>query len=1150
MEDLEEAINVTRQLIDATPPDHLDRAGRLNNLGVYLGDRYSRIGTIADLEEAINVARQAVDATPPDHPHRGLWLNNLGDHLVQRYSRTRLIADLGEAIKLKQQAIRATPLGHPNRATWLTNLGVSLSDRYFHTRAMEDLDQAINMARQALNATPPDHPERAGWLNNLGIYLGNRYFHTGAMEDLDQAINMARQALNATPPDHPGRVTILSSLGLRLGDKYARTGVTADLDEAIGVTRQAVEATPPYHPDRYRRLSNLGNRLGQRFSRTGLRADLEEAINVTRKAVNATPSDHPERARLLNNFGNSLAHRYARIGVIADLEEAINIERQAVEATPPHHPDRAAWLSNLGSFVGDRYLRTGAIADLEEAINATRQAINATPPDHLDRAGRLSNLGIRLGDRYSRTGAMADLEEAIDMAQQAISATPLDHPNRATMLNNLGVRLSHRYFRTRAIEDLEEAINKARQAVDATPLDDANRTKWLSSLGNSLCHRYFRTGAIADLEEAITVARQALNATPPDHPDRTICLNNLGNSLGDRYARTGAIAELEEAICVTRQAVDTTPADNPNRATSLSSLGLRLRDRYARTGVIADLEETKRCFMVAVHQSTAIVSERVAAGRYFLSSPRILQDRQAPSIAKTTIDLIPLLMTRSLQNTDKRHLLSAAVGLSSDAAAIALHFNQGPVAAIELLETGRGVIASAFFERSEISALQQKHLEIARSFIDLRDQLDTPSSRNFLATAERPTMAAETEGHQRQEAGLQLAGLLETIRSQPGFERFLLSVSEADMLKAALYGPIVILNISSHRCDALIITQSGVRLLELPHLSQEAINDRVGNLQSLETLEWLWDDIVRPVLDGLGSTEPPSGSQWQHIWWVPTGKLTRFPLHAAGHHLRCNGETTLDRVVSSYGSSVKAIIHSRRRGTQTLAARKPHNVVAVAMQHTPKQGPLEFAGDEIDAVLAICRSMGLQHTRPQPYKNEVSSALETCWIFHFAGHGGTHPTEPLHSQLFLEDWDREPFTVASLLETNLASKPPFLAYLSACGTGQMLDETSVDESIHLASAFELAGFRHVIGTLWSVDDRLSVDMARMTYEFLHREGVGDESVSGGLHHATRLLRDQWIDSEKHAGHGKSGLSSSERDASVVVPKRKQLHWVPYVHYGA
>jgi CHAT domain-containing protein len=655
---------------------------------------------------------------------------------------------------------------------------------------------------------------------------------------------------------------------------------------------------------------------------------------------------------------------------------------------------------------------------------------------------------------------------------------------------------------------------------------------------------------MVDLEEAINVSQAAIFATPPDHPDWGKALGNLGICLSDRYARTRGIADLQEAINVARQAVDATPPDHPNRAGRLSNLGIRLGDRYARTGAIADLEEAKQCFTTALNQSTAIISERVLAGRYFLSSPDILQDQQAYLIAKTTIDLIPLLMTRSLQNTDKRHLLSAAVGLSSDAAAIALHFNQGPGAAIELLETGRGVIASEFFERSEISALEKHHSEMARSFIDLRSRLDTPFSWTSLAMTERPSISEETEGHQRQEAGLQLARLLETIRLQPGFERFLLSVSEADMLKAAVCGPIVVLNVSSQRCDALIITQSGIRLLVLPHLSQDAINDRAGNLQSLETLEWLWDGIVGPVLENLGFTGPPSGNQWPHIWWVPTGKLTRFPLHAAGHHLKCTGETALDRVVSSYGSSVKAIIHNRRRGTQTLGTGKPHYVVGVAMQHTPKQQPLEFADEEIDAVLATCRSMGLQWVRPQPCKNDVSSSLENCWVFHFAGHGDPHPTEPLHSKLLLEDWERDPFTVDVLLKTDFAAQSAFLAYLSACGTGQIQDEGAVDESIHLASAFELAGFRHVIGTLWDVDDRLSVDMAQRTYEFLCNKGVRDESVSGGLHHATRLLRDQWIDSKHDAEHNRSGSGSgSKRDTSLLIQERKRLRWVPYVHYG-
>ncbi|KPM34887.1 hypothetical protein AK830_g11685 [Neonectria ditissima] len=191
------------------------------------------------------------------------------------------------------------------------------------------------------------------------------------------------------------------------------------------------------------------------------------------------------------------------------------------------------------------------------------------------------------------------------------------------------------------------------------------------------------------------------------------------------------------------------------------------------------------------------------------------------------------------------------------------------------------------------------------------------------------------------------------------------------------------------------------------------------------------------------------------------------------------------------------------------------------MQNTPNQKPLKHASDEVDAVVAVCESMGLPLDWPRPHKADVSSALEACRMFHFAGHGSTHPTEPLQSQLLLDDWDREPFTVASLLETNLTSHPPFLAYLSACGTGQILDERSVDESIHLAKDCQLAGFRHAVGTLWSVDDGLCVDMARMTYEFLRDEGIRDDCLDGsyGWEPRENILHEELIQQFKEGYKG-------------------------------
>ena len=55
----------------------------------------------------------------------------------------------------------------------------------------------------------------------------------------------------------------------------------------------------------------------------------------------------------------------------------------------------------------------------------------------------------------------------------------------------------------------------------------------------------------------------------------------------------------------------------------------------------------------------------------------------------------------------------------------------------------------------------------------------------------------------------------------------------------------------------------------------------------------------------------------------------------------------------------------------------------------------------------------------------------------------------------------------------------------------------------------------MIGTPWSVDDRLCVDMAKGVYEALRENvssngTVNDEAVSSGLHHAIRELRDRWV----------------------------------------
>ena len=84
-----------------------------------------------------------------------------------------------------------------------------------------------------------------------------------------------------------------------------------------------------------------------------------------------------------------------------------------------------------------------------------------------------------------------------------------------------------------------------------------------------------------------------------------------------------------------------------------------------------------------------------------------------------------------------------------------------------------------------------------------------------------------------------------------------------------------------------------------------------------------------------------------------------------------------------------------------------------------------------------------------------------------------------------------------------------LAYLSACSTARTGDTSLLDEAIHLATAFQLAGFPHVIGTLWEINDEIAVEIAEAFYAALADPGgtLDPDRAARALHHAARAQRD-------------------------------------------
>lgn len=136
--------------------------------------------------------------------------------------------------------------------------------------------------------------------------------------------------------------------------------------------------------------------------------------------------------------------------------------------------------------------------------------------------------------------------------------------------------------------------------------------------------------------------------------------------------------------------------------------------------------------------------------------------------------------------------------------------------------------------------------------------------------------------------------------------------------------------------------------------------------------------------------------------------------------------------------------------------------------------------------------------------------------------------------------------MADMLDVSVRPNLPFLAHLSTSGTIQGSQEQSASKPLGLTNAFQVAGFRHVIGTLWWVHDRECVDMARLTYEYLANKGLHDASVSGALHRATRILRGRWVADNKREGEidGPGMEDLLGNDGVKTSP-----HWASYIHFG-
>ncbi|KAJ6505610.1 CHAT domain-containing protein [Mycena vulgaris] len=1134
----------------------------LTDLGRSLLHRFERFGSLLDIHRSIEMLEDAVRLTPDGHPES---LDVYANALDRRFERTGELADLEESITFHRQTLELRPGSHPNRSNSLINLAYALKTRFEQTGQLADLEESIAFHRQALELRPGSHPDRSGSLNDLASALWTRFEQTGQLADLEESIAFHQQALELRPGSHPHRSRSLNNLANALKARFEQTGQLADLEESIAFHRQALELFPESHPYRSSSLNNLANALETRFEQTGQLADLEESIAFHRQALELTPGSHPHRSGSLSNLASALSTRFEQTGQLADLEESIAFHQQALELTPESNPNRSSSLNNLATALWTRFEQTGQLADLEESIAFHRQALELSPESHPKRSGSLNNLASALLIRFEQTSQLTDLEESIALHRQALELRPGSYPHRSTSLNNLASALWTRFKETGQLADLEESIAFHQQALELAPGSNPNRSRSLNNLAIALSTRFQQTGQLADLEESIAFHREALELFPGSHLDRSHSLNNLASELQTRFGQTSQLADLEESITFHRQALELRPGSHPDRSVSLTNLANALSTRLEQTGQLADLDESMICFRDASAHETSSVIARFHHSRRWARKAASFHHSSALEAYQYSINLLPRLASLDLQIRQRQEALSRARGLACDACSYAIQEGQFDKA-VEFLSAGRTVFwTQALQLRTPLDELQSVAPHLALKLRTISNALEATSAHDgsqALQDSSKHIRDLEQEATRRRLLNKDWNDTLEAVRKLKDFDDFLLPKSISNLRKASSNGPVVFLNAAESGCDALVVTQEKVKHIPLPDLSIKTTQD-LGDtlrmalssngarsdtlqalLQSIRTnprlkavrmptaghtpndlfgavLRMLWFTVARPVIDALDlKIKPDDKGILPRIWWCPTGPFAFLPIHAAGVYEGNNPESLSDYAISSYTPTL-----------DTLLASPPPKVhepkmLAVIQPEMPgdRRLDLPFTFKELDMIEQHVPTTWLTKlgTKEEPTSvGRVLSLLPDASFVHFACHGSQDLVDPLESALLLGDGDLK---VSKIMQTPIQNAS--LAFLSACETA-MGDENVPDEAMHLAATMLFAGFRGVVGTMWTMHDEDGPEVVDVFYNHIFkpsRESHPDSTKAAeALHLAVKKLR-------------------TEKKASFQ-------RWVPFIHLG-
>jgi tetratricopeptide (TPR) repeat protein len=973
----------------------------------------------------------------------------------------------------------------------------------------------------------------ASYLEKKGQAQLTKAKRTGSKSVMREAVRTRKKRVELTPRGYPGHDAAMADLGITLLHSGAMFRSLADLDEAVAVL-QAVKKSPDGSADRAAVLSALGNARLERFLRDAKRNQGELAIALAdhQEAVDELSPGNINALTLESDFASALMRVHEKTGDRRALDMSVDTLRRVVDLTPKGSVRRAELLNNLVSVLLKQYESYGDPAILDEAIWTGRDAVAATKPGHIQLASCLDGLAKGLFRRGELRGTLLDLDEAAVLSGQAVRATSPGH-SYLPMRLALHAQVLLNYLPS--TPKLEDAARDLGYAASLMRHDDPERAVIEANHGailEVLANAHGDQGAQLQLAvEAVRLTRKAADSTPPGNSQYPIRLLNF-------VVASATLARLSHDVAVLGDPLRRCESFNgQERADSQAAMvaagfASALTVRHELTGDPAAMPAAIAAYQRAAVDTRLSVFRRLHAAQVgAVLASRCDETGLSLGLYALAIELLDSAAWRGMERRDQERMLAQYAGLPSDAAAMAITAGE-PETAVEFLERGRGVLLDRQFDDSaDLARLHQASPELAKKFENLRRELDSivipDLEADELDIPNRPP-DQESEADQRSALARQIDNLIADIRKLPGCADLFRSPAFPALIQETGRRLIVIVNISDYRCDALIVSETGVAVTELPALTKPEVEEaatffrtravkafRSGRVsqaargEMIDKLKWLWDSVADPILRSLGiSTSDAIEKRRPKIYWCPTGPAAFLPLHAAG----CHGDsasttqlTVMDRAASVYIPKLRVLAAGfADKPVLTEDLQKP---LIVSMPETPGQPLLPSAQEEADHLEGLFPE-GTPLIGPTATREAVLTCMKTHSWFHFCVHGVTDDHTPVNGGLELIDGR---LTIRHLM--NLRLPAARFAFLGACATHYGAADVP-DENVTISTALCISGCQHVVATLWPVGDRQAADFSRRVYGQLAdlsdaRPTLHPEDTAEGVRAAACAVRDAY-----------------------------------------